>query len=562
MKLSDNIDMEDVEKLRREYRNMEVNRKNFAEESNALLRKQQQTLEKLRAENEELKIDVATLQARSSMKSLNLYEQSQLDLRMTEIETYKNKITVEKDKIAKLGRQIKQLQDEIWNERRLNGGRNASTENQQRVEKQVRILENRLDQALVQFNKSLSHNRKLRQEIDDLRGERAAFDNVYKKLEKGLQSRKQQMAQVIEHSNQAYEHRDKLRSEITTIEHIHKKEQEQFDRQMQELENLLEKEMAMAAERRKNVPSMTTLEEEDPKVVAEKAAKAEALLKEKQEAAQHRKEKIENFEEAFRKITTATGISDVDDLVQIFLANDDQNFSMFTYANEQTNEAEKLESQIQKMRNEQSKHEKENGGETVSKFEHTLRGLEEQIESLDAQSEKFNSKTSDIQLSLAALQDSIKVLLTRLDCDVDDCIEGMQVNDGNMVRYLGVIEMRTNEILYNFKEQIVEKSAPPSSIDEMTIFQHTMDGDNFQAEILLGSGPIGPMSGVPINVNPPRLIDYSSDEQASGDEGDGTSLSTRPFAIDELKSKAKVRINKQRPSRVMGRRRSAIYHET
>ena len=118
------------------------------------------------------------------MKPLNIYEQSLLDSRMTEIEAYKNKICVEKDKISKLGRKIKALQEEIWNERRMNGGRNASSENQQRIEKQVRILENRLDQALVQFNKSLSNNRKLRQEIDDLRGERAAFDNVYKKLEK------------------------------------------------------------------------------------------------------------------------------------------------------------------------------------------------------------------------------------------------------------------------------------------------------------------------------------------------------------------------------------------
>lgn len=67
-------------------------------------------------------------------------------------------MSVEKVKIAKLGRQIKLLQEEIWNERRLNGGRNAFTENQERIEKQVKILENRLDQALVQFNKTLEYD--------------------------------------------------------------------------------------------------------------------------------------------------------------------------------------------------------------------------------------------------------------------------------------------------------------------------------------------------------------------------------------------------------------------
>ena len=135
----------------------------------------------------------------------------------------------------------------------------------------------------------------------------------------------------------------------------------------------------------------------------------------------------------------------------------------------------------------------------------------------------------------------------------------VQVNDGNMLHYLGIIEMRTNEILYNFKQQIVENHAPPSAIDEITIQQHTTDGENFQSEIFLGSGPAQPMTGASFNVNPPRLNDYSSDEEASGDDGDGTSL-TRPFGIDELKSKAKSGISKHRQSRsIATRRRSAIY---
>ena len=49
------------------------------------------------------------------------------------------------------------------------GGVNAARENQMMVQKQIRILENRLDKALVKFNEALSHNKSLREKIDNLR---------------------------------------------------------------------------------------------------------------------------------------------------------------------------------------------------------------------------------------------------------------------------------------------------------------------------------------------------------------------------------------------------------
>ena len=41
------------------------------------------------------------------------------------------------------------------------GGVNAARENQLMVQKQIRILENRLDKALVKFNEALAHNKEL-----------------------------------------------------------------------------------------------------------------------------------------------------------------------------------------------------------------------------------------------------------------------------------------------------------------------------------------------------------------------------------------------------------------
>ena len=163
---------------------MEVNRKSFAEESHLVLRQQQQKLQKLRKENDGLKADISTLQTRNSHQPTTPFEQHQLAKLYEESTRYKGIVEKEKEQLQSIQEQISAKRKQIWEHRRITGGVNAAAENQKLVEKQVRILENRLDQALVKFNKSLANNRKLRQEIDDLRGERAAFEGVSKKLEK------------------------------------------------------------------------------------------------------------------------------------------------------------------------------------------------------------------------------------------------------------------------------------------------------------------------------------------------------------------------------------------
>lgn len=81
-------------------------------------------------------------------------------------------------------KEMSELRDEIWNKRKQMGGVNAAATNQRNIQKQVNLLESRLDQALVKFNKTVSRNKRLREEIDGLRGERVTFEKVYKKIEK------------------------------------------------------------------------------------------------------------------------------------------------------------------------------------------------------------------------------------------------------------------------------------------------------------------------------------------------------------------------------------------
>ena len=115
-------DLEDPQKV---YRNMELNRKSFAEDSALVLRQQQQKLDKLRKENYDLKADVATLQMRNSHQPMLSFEQDQLAKLYEESARYRDLIEAEKEMLQSMQEQITERRKQIWEHRRMTGGVNA-----------------------------------------------------------------------------------------------------------------------------------------------------------------------------------------------------------------------------------------------------------------------------------------------------------------------------------------------------------------------------------------------------------------------------------------------------
>ena len=89
------------------------------------------------------------------------------------------------------------------------------------TQKQIRILENRLEKMYHKYNESKSRNQVLRTGIDNLRRERLVFDDIHRKLAKSLLVKKKEMAGVIAHTNHILESRHKVRqSEQETLSEL------------------------------------------------------------------------------------------------------------------------------------------------------------------------------------------------------------------------------------------------------------------------------------------------------------------------------------------------------
>ena len=176
-------------------------------------RTRDRTIEKLRTDNYKLKDELFLENKYSSLPS-NSAVTTQISKLQDQADVFTRKIEIEKRRVAELDKQIAKMHDRIMLQRTKMGGINAARENNLQIQKQIKILENRLEKALVKYNESIAHNKQLRESIDNLRRERLVFDQIYKKLEKELRRKEKEMSNIVEISNQAYEARDQARLQV------------------------------------------------------------------------------------------------------------------------------------------------------------------------------------------------------------------------------------------------------------------------------------------------------------------------------------------------------------
>lgn len=522
--------------LQRQYRHMEINRRQYAEESQALLRKQQSTIDKLRKDNDGIKADIALIM-RSSNRPMGASEQVKLQRLHDSGDKYANAIDFERNNIDTMEEQIAIMKQKLLHQRRAMGGVNASKDNHHMIQKQIRILENRLEKALVKFNEAIAQNKTLRDKIDDLRRERVVFESIYRKMERELRERKQKMAEIIELSNQSYEQRDTYQMEVAAVEQANRKEQEEFEEQMLELGRMLENELKLPA------PGAGRTRQADGKSMGS-STKGDSPTKGTWGTANmsvdNSFERVQNFEEAFDKIKMATGISDVEGLVKTFIKNEDHNFSLFNYVNEQNNEIEKFEEQIQALREEERKFAQESGDD-AHQHKQILKELEAKLSSTESMSEKYEVRCQDLQRVVESLKRGLQSIYEKLDIpmtedvDVDATAAGLNdatVSETNMVHFLGIIEQKANKLLQIYSD--IKK--------QVLLRKSTKDGADGVATLasVLGAGPKVQRGQELLNVNPPKVEEYQSE-----DEEDEEDDETRPLTRDELKIRTLNRLQRR-----------------
>lgn len=327
-----------------------------------MLRKQRLHIEKLGKENAQLKQELS-LETRAVATGGSAVRLSSQINKLTEAgDGYARRIELERQRTIQLDKQLKTMQDDLLKARVAMGGIHAPAESDYAVEKTVRILENRLDKALVKFNEAIAVNKELRNTIDNLRRERLSFDALYKKLQRELAEKKRSMAEIIEQANVAYEERDRLQAEAAKARAASDAEAVAFEKEWKELGDVLDQDLkaheAMSRELAKRAEAVAVAEgdargsltiAEEQALRRQSRAQAWGLAKDRT-VVQTAAERAAAFEAAFAQIEARTGVTDISELVDRFVAAEEENFARFNQLNELLVEVEKAEEAVAEAR--------------------------------------------------------------------------------------------------------------------------------------------------------------------------------------------------------------------
>jgi len=445
-------------------------------------------------------------------------------------DAFTRKIELERRRGVDLETQIRKTKEKIDEQRRKMGGIDAAREDTVKTQRQIKILENRLDKALAKHNEALAKNKHLRRTVDDLRKERLVFDDIYEKLQHELEEKKLEMGNVIEVSNKAFEARDRAVHEMARLKTQANKEQAAFESEFAELGKQIEHDRRMKEFMRHRADDSEARAAE----ISRQAALAEAennkkLVKSKWTFAKDRVSqgitaaRVNSYAAAFATIAEFTGESDVEKLVEQFVEAEEENFRLFSYVNQLNSEIEKLEEQIAELTREIARHRGEGSAHDAEKAR-AVRALDERLRRAESRARRYDRKHAAAMRTMAKLKDGAWRVFNKIGCntEVNRALLGEDgVTDHNVMQYLGVIEQRTNEIL-----QMFAASRTASRTDAQG-----PEGDGAFAALLRAGPTSAAAPASALRIDPPSTTAPMAEDDSEEEDDE------RPLTRDEIRLK-------------------------
>ncbi|EFB19343.1 hypothetical protein PANDA_000881, partial [Ailuropoda melanoleuca] len=469
-KVKEQLAEAELRKLRQQFRKMVESRKSFNFRSQQKISNQHKEIKALQGEQEEIALLLGLIK---SSKNLNLNEKNHMELRflLQTKDDYDALIKSMKVLLTELDEKIVQMEKKIINQKQL-CAKIQEANDPRKLQKQIHVLETRLNlvpqpcpQVTVHFDKILTTNAKLRKEIEDLRYEKAAYDNVYQQLQRRLLMQKKTMNVAIEQSAQAYKQRLEAMARMAAMKDRQQKDICQYNLEIRELERVYAHETKLK--------SFLLVKLNDRLEFEEQAKKEEAL-----KATKHRKkskgESFESYEVAHLRLLKLTEDGNLNQLIEDFLAKEEKNFARFTYVTELNNDMEMMHKKTQRIQDEiifLRSQQKSSHDDNHS----VLREMEEKLKKTTKEADMYENNYKEISKTLEYLKNSVEKLFKKINCDATTILghlgEMGKITNDNLPQYFAIIEKKTNDLLLleSYKRMLemewAETETPPPFIN-------------------------------------------------------------------------------------------------
>eukprot|EP01050_Picozoa_sp_SAG11_P004222 SAG11_NODE_263_length_11526_cov_23.830314_6_plen_545_part_00 len=316
---------EEIEDLQHKIHVLEGDRKTTFESTQSLIRQNREALGRGKMENRELRIALAQIQKDAGAAGTEDAETAKLTDLCAELrKCYDDLRNDAAEKCDELEEQADGLRDLERESEKPNQGDSPVT-------RQIRTLENRLDKAMIKYNEAQSIRRTYEQIVKRLKEERIGFDNQLAAVERTLKAKDHDLEELTLMLHDATHSKEQAKTELARLEDQLLEERKHRDEELKAKRKIAEQRAEMAkrlVEREQARQDIQKEEQGDLDMEGEQQLQQSVVTnilhhQLNAKTLEEEEDQIDRYEEAFRKIKDATGVSDINEVIMKVISQED-----------------------------------------------------------------------------------------------------------------------------------------------------------------------------------------------------------------------------------------------
>uniref|UniRef100_A0A7S0AL36 ODAD1 central coiled coil region domain-containing protein n=1 Tax=Pyrodinium bahamense TaxID=73915 RepID=A0A7S0AL36_9DINO len=430
---------EQLDDLQRRFQLLEGERKATYETAKLNIQQNKEIIGQMKEENKTLRNSIAHLRNEKPQST-----EKQLEKTMSDVQILQRKVDVLRAENTKKRATFDQLDKKV---RELSSGAKMHSSEASPEMRQIRVLENRLDKAMIKYNEAQSIRKTYEAIVKRLKEERIGFDGQLAAIERTLKAKERDYEELLLLSHDAYHAKEMAQAELHRFEQGVMEERNQRDKEVQEKKVLVEQRVQMNKRLEQREKMLKSQQELDKQGERQKEMTYTSDLNAgiSNDYAHEERQKLLDYEEAFHAIKEATGVSDPNEVIQKFLTQEDTQKNLQNLMKENQATIDRLTEDRRRLRLqvEELKFGSEgNVGrrQAIDDFETNLAEAQEKFDRNKGKFERMAKMLIDMKAGIDHLGE--KLMPIRLDGEAT-----IEVNDETVEEVLQQCELKISKLL-------------------------------------------------------------------------------------------------------------------
>jgi DNA repair exonuclease SbcCD ATPase subunit len=366
-------------------------------------------IKRLREDNKDLRKKLAQL----TKTAMNQEQRDEIKFVEGEVAKLRKQYDDLKIRASRYRKELDQLKDSV-KDLELDSQRPHMEDNEHT--RRIRALENKLDKAMIKYNEAQSIRKTYEQIVRRLNEERVGFDNQLSAIERTVAAKKRDHAELLLLAGDANYARETALTELERVRAMYEEQRKKREKELREQHQavslrrmMLERIKHREKLRNDLIDAKTNPRPLSPEQELRNSQSMKTLMLEKLES----RNKVNIFENAFRKIKEATGVSDVNEVIQKIISQESTTENLINVTRENQAKMEALNEMKKKIKLhcEELKYSGVGGGQhrkMVDSYEDQLSNASTRLERSRLKYERLNKIVIAMKAGVGHLQDKLE----------------------------------------------------------------------------------------------------------------------------------------------------------